>query len=68
LPDAGPVVCACLKVGAKTIAAAVAAGAETLDAVAAVTAAGTNCGSCRPEIARLITARAKEHIPDAATA
>jgi assimilatory nitrate reductase catalytic subunit len=59
-PDAGPIVCACLKVGARTIAAAAQAGAQTLDAVGAATGAGANCGSCRPEIARLIAAHAKE--------
>jgi assimilatory nitrate reductase catalytic subunit len=59
-PDVGPLICACLKVGAKTIAAAAEAGAHTVDAVAAKTSAGTNCGSCRPEIARLIAAHKKE--------
>ena len=59
-PDIGPMVCACLKVGARTIAAAAQAGAATVDAVGTVTGAGTNCGSCRPEIARLIAAHAKE--------
>jgi assimilatory nitrate reductase catalytic subunit len=56
--DKGPMVCACLKVGAKAVNAAIAAGADTLDAVGAVTGAGTNCGSCRPEIARMIKALA----------
>jgi assimilatory nitrate reductase catalytic subunit len=59
-PDVGPMVCACLKVGARTIAAAAQAGADTVDAIGAATGAGTNCGSCRPEIARLIAAHAKE--------
>ncbi|HJV43382.1 molybdopterin-dependent oxidoreductase [Caulobacter sp.] len=54
--DKGPMVCACLKVGAKTVDAAIAAGANTPDAVGAATGAGTNCGSCRPEIARMIKA------------
>ncbi|MDP1631251.1 MAG: nitrate reductase [Caulobacter sp.] len=53
--DAGPMVCACLKIGARTIDAAIAAGAATPDAVGAITGAGTNCGSCRPELARMIT-------------
>jgi len=52
--DKGPTVCACLKVGAKTVEAAIAAGARTPDAVGKATGAGTNCGSCRPEIARMI--------------
>jgi assimilatory nitrate reductase catalytic subunit len=54
--DKGPMVCACLKVGAKAVNAAIAAGAGTPDAVGAATGAGTNCGSCRPEIARMIKA------------
>ncbi|HEY4028938.1 MAG TPA: molybdopterin-dependent oxidoreductase [Caulobacteraceae bacterium] len=64
--DAGPMVCACLKVGARKIEAAVAAGAESVEAIGAVTGAGTNCGSCRPEIARLIAANRKERTKDAA--
>ncbi|USQ98350.1 nitrate reductase [Caulobacter sp. RL271] len=56
--DKGSMVCACLKVGAKAVNAAIAAGADTPDAVGAVTGAGTNCGSCRPEIARMIKALA----------
>jgi assimilatory nitrate reductase catalytic subunit len=54
--DNGPVVCACLKVRAKAVNAAIAAGAATPDAVGAATGAGANCGSCRPEIARMIKA------------
>jgi assimilatory nitrate reductase catalytic subunit len=52
--DKGPMVCACLKVGAKVVETAIAAGARTPDAVGSATGAGTNCGSCRPEIARMI--------------
>ncbi|MEL6618617.1 MAG: molybdopterin-dependent oxidoreductase, partial [Pseudomonadota bacterium] len=53
-PDPGPTVCACLSVGRNRIRAAIAGGAATLDAVADCTGAGTNCGSCRPEIAALL--------------
>jgi assimilatory nitrate reductase catalytic subunit len=52
--EAGPMVCACLKVGALTIGRAIAAGAQDVEAVGRVTGAGTNCGSCRPEILSLI--------------
>ena len=52
--DKGPVVCACLKVAARNIDEAVQAGARTVEAIGAATGAGTNCGSCRPEIARRI--------------
>ncbi len=64
--DMGPMVCACLKVGARSIAAAINAGACSVEAVGAATGAGTNCGSCRPEIARLIAGQAKERAKDAA--
>jgi assimilatory nitrate reductase catalytic subunit len=64
--DAGPIVCACLKVGARRIQAAVAAGADTIEAVGAATGAGTSCGSCRPEIARLIAAHREGQAKDAA--
>jgi assimilatory nitrate reductase catalytic subunit len=50
--DKGPMVCACLKVAALTIDEAARAGARSVDAIGAATGAGTNCGSCRPEIAR----------------
>jgi assimilatory nitrate reductase catalytic subunit len=60
--DKGPLVCACLKVGAKAVRAAIVAGAASPDAVGAATGAGTNCGSCRPEIARMIAAVAKEPV------
>jgi len=65
-PDAGTLVCACLKVGAKTIVRAIGAGAHDLEAVGAATGAGSNCGSCRPEIARLIAGHANQKVRDAA--
>jgi assimilatory nitrate reductase catalytic subunit len=52
--ESGPMVCACLKVGALTISRAIAAGAGSVEAVGQVTGAGTNCGSCRPEILGMI--------------
>jgi assimilatory nitrate reductase catalytic subunit len=58
-PDPGAMVCACLKVGVRAVSAAIARGAGTTDAVGQVTGAGTNCGSCRPEIARMIAAAPK---------
>jgi assimilatory nitrate reductase catalytic subunit len=64
--DAGPTICACLKVGARTIRSAVMAGATSVDAIGAATGAGSNCGSCRPEIARLIAAQVQQKAKDAA--
>jgi assimilatory nitrate reductase catalytic subunit len=63
--DAGPTICACFAVRRTTIEAAIAAGAMDLDAVAAATRAGSNCGSCRPEIKRVINdacSRAKQQV------
>jgi assimilatory nitrate reductase catalytic subunit len=51
---ASPLVCACFAVRRDAIEAAVAAGAESVDAVGRVTRAGTNCGSCRAEIRQLV--------------
>ncbi|WP_245418464.1 nitrate reductase [Cohaesibacter intestini] len=54
LPDKGKIVCACMQVGQNEIAAAIAAGCQSTDAVGAMTRAGTNCGSCKPEIAEML--------------
>ncbi|MBU2582878.1 MAG: molybdopterin-dependent oxidoreductase [Alphaproteobacteria bacterium] len=55
VPDKGRIVCACYEVGAKEIAEAILKhGCETADAVGACVKAGTNCGSCRSEIAGMI--------------
>ena len=52
--DRGATVCACFGVGSNEIAAAVRNGCCTLSSVGDATHAGTNCGSCRPEIQRII--------------
>lgn len=51
----GRIVCSCNNVGEKEIAAAIRDGADSLDALKAATLAGTGCGSCVPEIRRLLT-------------
>ncbi|WP_341896377.1 nitrate reductase [Ferrovibrio terrae] len=55
-PDRGAQVCACFDVGAGQIAAAVTGGCHTVEAVGTALQAGTNCGSCRSEIRRIIDA------------
>lgn len=53
--DRGPVICVCFDVGLKTIAAAIRD--QRLADVAAIgeaLSAGTNCGSCRPALARIL--------------
>lgn len=53
--DPGPVLCSCFGVGVNTIRWAVAGnGLTTVEAVGCAVQAGTNCGSCRPEIAALL--------------
>jgi assimilatory nitrate reductase catalytic subunit len=54
LASAGPVVCACFGIGRTTICDAIAAGARSVADVGAKLKAGTNCGSCIPELKRLI--------------
>ena len=51
---AGPVVCACFGVARGTICAAIASGARTAAEIGEQLRAGTNCGSCLPEVKRLI--------------
>jgi assimilatory nitrate reductase catalytic subunit len=63
LASAGPVVCACFGVGRATILAAIAGGAGTAAEIGAQLKAGTNCGSCIPELKRLIA----QNGPGAAT-
>lgn len=54
-PDAGPVVCVCFDIGAYTIMRAIRDQALTsVEAVGKALNAGTNCGSCRPAIAKLV--------------
>ena len=64
LDSAGPIVCACFGVGRNTICDAIAAGARSAAAIGAQLKAGANCGSCIPELKRLI---AQASIADAAT-
>ncbi|MEP0189984.1 MAG: molybdopterin-dependent oxidoreductase [Erythrobacter sp.] len=52
--DRGPMVCVCHGVGQNQIAQDIEDGAADVEAVGACSRAGTNCGSCRPEIARMI--------------
>jgi assimilatory nitrate reductase catalytic subunit len=54
LASAGPIICACFGVGRTTICDAIAAGARSATEIGARLKAGTNCGSCIPEMKRLI--------------
>jgi assimilatory nitrate reductase catalytic subunit len=55
--DKGAIVCSCFSVGANEINAVIRSGqCNTVASVSAVLHAGTNCGSCRAEIASLLQA------------
>ena len=57
-PDRGPIVCVCFDVGMTTIIDAIAKRAlASVEAVGSALSAGTNCGSCRPAIARILQDR-----------
>ncbi|MBN8829124.1 MAG: molybdopterin-dependent oxidoreductase [Sphingomonadales bacterium] len=59
--DHGPTVCACFGIGLHSLVAAIRDQALVdVAAVGAAIGAGTNCGSCRPAIARLIADERKE--------
>ncbi|MEX3017596.1 molybdopterin-dependent oxidoreductase [Gymnodinialimonas hymeniacidonis] len=53
--DAGAILCACFGVGINTIVTAIETdGLLSVEAIGEALQAGTNCGSCRPELASLI--------------
>jgi assimilatory nitrate reductase catalytic subunit len=63
LANAGPIVCACFGVGRTTICDAIAAGARSAADIGATLKAGTNCGSCIPEMKWLIAQTAPDAVP-----
>jgi len=55
VPDPGPTVCSCFTVGMNTITKAIEEdGLLSVEAIGAALGAGTNCGSCKPEIAAIL--------------
>jgi assimilatory nitrate reductase catalytic subunit len=62
--DRGPIICVCFDIGMATILASIRADTlTTVEAVGVALNAGTNCGSCRPAIARLLqTEREAEYV------
>tara|TARA_R110001583_G_scaffold41891_1_gene133133 strand:- start:27862 stop:30516 length:2655 start_codon:yes stop_codon:yes gene_type:complete len=53
-PDVGPLVCACFGVGENTIKDAISCGAaKSVEDIGKQVKAGTNCGSCIPELKKL---------------
>jgi assimilatory nitrate reductase catalytic subunit len=62
--DEGPIVCVCFQVGAKRIElAASQTDCRSVEAVGRKIGAGTNCGSCIPEIRRLIASEENARDP-----
>ncbi|WP_280774506.1 nitrate reductase [Rhizobium sp. SG_E_25_P2] len=55
-PDKGAIVCSCFSVGVNEIHAAAQDGCRSVEAIGAALNAGTNCGSCRPDIRRILDA------------
>ena len=56
--QAGPAICACAGVDARAIHAAITTGCRSVDAIGEATRAGLTCGSCRPELRRMLAAAA----------
>ncbi|ROT93571.1 nitrate reductase [Marinobacter sp. R17] len=54
LPDIGPVICSCFQIGQKQIEAAIGDGSDSPEALGRQLKCGTNCGSCIPELRKLI--------------
>ncbi|MDA9207520.1 nitrate reductase [Octadecabacter sp.] len=61
-PDPGPVVCSCFNVGLNTILSAIEGqNLVSVESIGAALQAGTNCGSCRPELTDILrSANVKE--------
>ncbi|TCL00451.1 assimilatory nitrate reductase catalytic subunit [Shimia isoporae] len=54
-PDPGATVCACFNVGVNTILSAIESDKlMSVDAIGQALSAGTNCGSCKPELAAIL--------------
>jgi assimilatory nitrate reductase catalytic subunit len=64
--DTGVTVCACFGVGRKSIEAAIADGCHDSFAIGQRLKAGTNCGSCVPELRRLIASAAGSRLTECA--
>lgn len=54
LPANGPLVCACFGVGLNLIRTALEQGASSVTDIGAALRAGTNCGSCLPELKKIV--------------
>ena len=64
--DKGPLVCACRNVGQRAIERSIGEGVVELDALCAATGAGITCGSCRPELKRILASHSAKETQHAA--
>jgi assimilatory nitrate reductase catalytic subunit len=56
MPVEGPIVCSCFGIGLVTIRGVLESGAAcSVDEIGATLRAGTNCGSCKPELKRIVS-------------
>ena len=63
LPDAGPLICSCFGVGLNVIRGALRSGAAAnVEDIGKALRAGTNCGSCLPELKRIVQGSANERV------
>jgi assimilatory nitrate reductase catalytic subunit len=62
LPDPGPRICACYAVGLAEIESAVASGANSVENIGKLLRAGTNCGSCLPELRKIVAQAQKMEV------
>jgi assimilatory nitrate reductase catalytic subunit len=64
LPDAGPIVCSCFGVGLNVICGTLRSGAAAnVEEIGKALRAGTNCGSCLPELKRIVQGSVQEGMP-----
>jgi assimilatory nitrate reductase catalytic subunit len=69
LPDPGPIVCACFGVGLNVIRSALQSGAAAnVEEIGRALRAGTNCGSCLPELKKIVSEKARNNERAAQTA
>ena len=60
--DKGRLICTCLEIGERQIEQAIVAGACDVDALGQQLGCGTECGSCVPELRRLLLATGKKKV------
>ncbi|MFI5161760.1 MAG: molybdopterin-dependent oxidoreductase [Sphingobacteriales bacterium] len=63
-PVLGKLVCSCNNVGSENINRKIAGGCDNMTDLCASTGAGTGCGSCRPEVKRLLDEASKSLVPE----